>query len=111
MILFFTYFYSAISFDANQIAENMKNNGGFIPGIRPGKSTQEYISKVSHRLDFVSAIFLALVAAMPTLLQHWTTLPIHFGGTSLIIAIGVALETMKAIETQMMMRSYSGFLK
>jgi len=111
MILFFTYFYSAITFDANQIAENMKNNGGFIPGIRPGKPTVEYISKVSHRLDFVSAIFLALVAAMPTLLQHWTSLPIHFGGTSLIIAVGVALETMKAIETQMMMRSYSGFLK
>ena len=111
MILFFTFFYSAISFDAHQIAENMKNNGGFIPGIRPGKPTEEYISKVSHRLDFVSAIFLALVAAMPTLLQHWTSLPIHFGGTSLIIAVGVALETMKAIETQMMMRSYSGFLK
>ena len=111
MILFFTFFYSAISFDAHQIAENMKNNGGFIPGIRPGKPTEEYISKVSHRLDFVSAIFLALVAAMPTLLQHWTNLSIGFGGTSLVIAVGVALETMKTIETMMMMRNYSGFLK
>lgn len=111
MIVFFTYFYGAISFNPAEIAENLKNNGGFIPGIRPGKPTAEYVAKVSSRLDLVSAIFLAIVASIPTLIQHWTSLSIHFGGTSLIIAVGVALETMKAVETQMMMRNYSGFLK
>ena len=111
MIVFFTYFYGSISFNPAEIAENLKGNGGFIPGIRPGKPTAEYIAKVSNRLDLVSAIFLAIVASIPTLLQHWTSLNIHFGGTSLIIAVGVALETMKAVETQMMMRNYSGFLK
>jgi len=111
MIVFFTYFYGSISFNPLEIAENLKNNGGFIPGIRPGKPTAEYIAKVSNRLDLVSAIFLAIVASIPTLLQHWTSLNINFGGTSLIIAVGVALETMKAVETQMMMRNYNGFLK
>ncbi len=111
MIVFFTYFYGSISFNPVEIAENMKGQGGFIPGIRPGKSTSEYITRVMSRLNFVSAIFLAIIASMPTLLQHWTKLPINFGGTSIIIAIGVALDTMKTLETQMVMRNYSGFLK
>ena len=111
LIFAFTYFYGSISFNPAEIAENMKNNGGFIPGIRPGKNTAEYIHKVAIRLDLVSAIFLAIVAAIPTLLQHWTTLAVGFGGTSLIIAVGVALDTVRAIETQLQMRNYQGFLK
>jgi len=111
LIFGFTYFYGSIAFNPVEIAENMKQNGGFIPGIRPGKNTSDYIHKVALRLDLVSAIFLAVVAAIPTLLQHWTTLAIGFGGTSLIIAVGVALDTVRALETQMQMRNYAGFLK
>ena len=110
-IIAFTYFYGAISFDPVQIADQMKTNGGFIPGIRPGRPTSDYIAKVSSRLNLVSAIFLAIIASLPTLLSHWSSLQIGFGGTSLVIAVGVALETMKQLETMMMMRNYSGFLK
>ncbi|MCF0149985.1 MAG: preprotein translocase subunit SecY [Firmicutes bacterium] len=111
LIIGFTYFYAAITFNPVEIAEQMKSNGGFIPGIRPGRSTAEYIQKVSSRLNVVSALFLAVVATLPTILQQLTTLSIGFGGTSVIIAIGVALDTMKQIETMMVMRNYSGFLK
>ncbi len=111
MIVFFTYFYGSITFNPGEVADQMKSNGGFIPGIRPGKSTQDYIQKVVSRLSFVSAIFLAIIAAMPTLLGAFTKLNMNFGGTSIIIAVGVALDTMKQIETQMVMRNYSGFLK
>ena len=111
LIIAFTYFYGQISFNPTEIADNLKNNGGFIPGIRPGKPTVEYITKVASRLTIVSAIFLAIVASIPTLLSKWTGLSTGFGGTSLIIAIGVALDTQRAIETQLVMRNYSGFLK
>ena len=111
LIIAFTYFYGQISFNPTEIADNLKNNGGFIPGIRPGKPTVEYITKVAGRLTIVSAIFLAIVASIPTLLSKWTGLSTGFGGTSLIIAIGVALDTQRAIETQLVMRNYSGFLK
>lgn len=111
LIMFFTYFYSSITFNPVEIAENMKSNSGFIPGIRPGRSTVEYIAKVMSRLTFVSAVFLALIASIPTLIQHWSALNVGFGGTSVIIAVGVALDTMKQLETQMIMRNYSGFLK
>ncbi|MBO4819343.1 MAG: preprotein translocase subunit SecY [Firmicutes bacterium] len=111
LIIAFTYFYGTISVNPPEIADNLKNNGGFIPGIRPGKETAKYLSKICAKLTIVSAIFLALVAAMPTLLQHWTALAIGFGGTSLIIAVGCALDTERAVETQLQMRNYSGFLK
>ncbi len=111
LIIAFTYFYGQISLNPTEIADNLKNNGGFIPGIRPGKPTVEYITKVAGRLTIVSAIFLAIVASIPTLLSRWTGLSTGFGGTSLIIAIGVALDTQRAIETQLVMRNYSGFLK
>ena len=111
MTIFFTYFYGSITMDPVQIADNMKGNGGFIPGIRPGKPTSDYIAKVLSRLNLASGVFLAIVASIPVLIQHWTSLNVGFGGTSVIIAVGVALETMKAIETQMVMRNYSGFLK
>ena len=111
LIFAFTYFYGSISVNPIEISDNLKNNGGFIPGIRPGKPTVEYIVKVISRLTVVSATFLAIVASIPTLLQHWTALSIGFGGTSLIIAVGVALDTSRALETQLVMRNYSGFLK
>lgn len=111
LIIAFTYFYGSISVNPIEIADNIKNNGGFIPGIRPGKPTAEYIMKVTSRLTIVSAIFLAIVASLPTFLSHWSSLNIGFGGTSLIIAVGVALDTARALETQLVMRNYSGFLK
>ena len=89
----------------------MKNNGGFIPGIRPGRPTTEYLSKVMTRITFVGAIFLAVVAVMPTIIGQFTPLDFSFGGTSLLIVIGVALDTMKQLENQMIMRNYEGFLK
>ncbi|MDD3874653.1 MAG: preprotein translocase subunit SecY, partial [Methanosarcina sp.] len=111
LIMFFTYFYTAVTFNPMDVANNMKANGGFIPGIRPGRSTVEYLNKVMTRITFVGAIFLAAVATMPTLIQEFSALKIGFGGTSLLIAVGVALDTMKQLETQMVMRNYQGFLK
>ena len=89
----------------------MKANGGFIPGIRPGKATIEYLNKVMSRISFVGAIFLAIIATMPTLVSQFSGLDMRFGGTSLLIAVGVALDTMKQLENQMVMRNYQGFLK
>jgi preprotein translocase subunit SecY len=111
LIIFFTYFYTSVTFNPMDVANNMKANGGFIPGIRPGRSTVEYLNKVMTRITFAGAIFLALVATLPTLIQEFTALQIGFGGTSLLIAVGVALDTMKQLETQMVMRNYQGFLK
>ena len=111
LIIAFTYFYGQISFNPLEIADNLRNNGGFVPGIRPGKPTVEYIAKIASRLTIVSAIFLAIVASIPTLISSLTGVSTGFGGTSLIIAIGVALDTQRAIETQLVMRNYSGFLK
>lgn len=111
LIIFFTYFYTAVTFNPMEVAQNMKANGGFIPGIRPGKATVEYLNKVMTRITFVGAIFLALVAVMPTIVSQYTHLNLHFGGTSLLIAVGVALDTMKQLENQMVMRNYQGFLK
>ncbi len=111
LIIFFTYFYTAVTFNPNEVAGNMKNNGGFIPGIRPGKPTVEYLNKVMTRITFVSAIFLAAVSTLPTLIDQWTPLNVGFGGTSLLIAVGVALDTMRQLENQMVMRNYEGFLK
>jgi preprotein translocase subunit SecY len=111
LIIFFTYFYTAITFNANDIAENLKKYGGFIPGLRPGRPTSEYIEKVSSRITLAGAIFLALIAVLPTLMTRFTSLPLQFGGTSLLIVVGVALDTMKQMESQMLMRNYQGFLK
>lgn len=113
LIIFFNYFYTAVTFNPVEVAQNMKANGGFIPGIRPGKATVEYLNKVMSRLSFVGAIFLAVIATLPTILG--VLVPalkgMHFGGTSLLIAVGVALDTMKQLENQMVMRNYQGFLK
>lgn len=111
LIIFFNYFYTAVTFNPNEVAQNMKANGGFIPGIRPGKATVEYLSRVMSRISIVGALFLAIIATMPTLISQYTGLDIRFGGTSLLIAVGVALDTMRQLENQMVMRNYQGFLK
>ena len=111
LIVFFTYFYTAVTFNPMEVANNMKANGGFIPGIRPGRTTVEYLNKVMTRITFVGAIFLAAVATLPTIVGQITPLDVQFGGTSLLIAVGVALDTMKQLEQQMVMRNYQGFLK
>ncbi len=111
LIMFFTYFYTSVTFNPKEVSDNMKQNGGFIPGIRPGKATVEYLQKVMNRITFVGAVFLALVAILPTIVSEFTGMDFHFGGTSLLIAVGVALDTMKQLEQQMVMRNYKGFLK
>ena len=111
LIIFFTYFYTSITFNPMEVAQSMKANGGFIPGIRPGRATVEYLNRVMTRITFVGALFLAAVAILPTIVSEIGGLSFHFGGTSLLIAVGVALDTMKQLEQQMVMRNYSGFLK
>ncbi len=112
LIIFFTYFYTQITFNPIEVADNMKSNGGFVPGIRPGKATEEYLTKVMSRITIVGAIFLAVIATLPTILSVMIpSLHMHFGGTSLLIAVGVALETVRQLENQMLMRNYQGFLK
>lgn len=111
LIMFFTYFYTAITFNPAEVSQNMKANGGFIPGIRPGIPTTEYLTKVMTRITFVGALFLSIVSTLPTVLSYFLNLDIKFGGTSLLIAIGVGLDLMKQIENQLVMRNYSGFLK
>jgi preprotein translocase subunit SecY len=113
LILFFTYFYTAIQYDTTDIADNLKKYGSFIPGIRPGKPTSEYLDRVLTRITFAGAIFLAVIALVQYWAPVWTgVVSISLvGGTSLLIVVGVALETMQAIEAQMMMRNYEGFIK
>ncbi len=111
LIMFFTYFYTSVTFNPVEVAQNLKANGGFVPGIRPGKTTIDYLNRVMTRITFVGAVFLALVAILPTIVSQLGGLNFHFGGTSLLIAVGVALDTMKQLENQMVMRNYSGFLK
>lgn len=111
LIIFFTYFYTAVTFNPVEVADNMKAQGGFIPGIRPGKPTVEYLNRVMTRIVFVGALFLAAIATLPTVLSAVSNIDARFGGTSLLIAVGVALDTMKQLENQMVMRNYQGFLK
>ena len=111
LIIFFTYFYTAVQFNPFEYSNTLKENGGFIPGIRPGRPTGDYLNKVLNRITIAGAVALAIIATIPTLVFSFTNLSINFGGTSLLIVTGVALETMKQIEAQMMMRHYKGFLK
>lgn len=111
LIIFFTYFYTSVTFNPVEVASNMKQNGGFIPGIRPGKPTEEYLQRTLSRITIAGALFLAAIAVLPTVLLAFSKLQISFGGTPLLIAVGVALETSKQIEAQMVMRHYQGFLK
>ncbi len=112
MVVFFAYFYTAITFNPTDVADNMKKYGGFIPGIRPGRQTADYLDRILTRITLPGALFIAAIALMPSVFlatQNIQQLP--FGGTSVLITVGVTLETMKQIESQLMMRHYEGFLK
>lgn len=111
LTLVFTYFYTSITFKPTEVADNMRQSGGFVPGIRPGEHTVEYLSRIMSRLCFVGGIFLAAVASIPTVVSVFTPFNLSFGGTSLLIAVGVALDMMQQLETQLMQRNYQGFLK
>ncbi|MEA2267167.1 MAG: preprotein translocase subunit SecY [Solirubrobacteraceae bacterium] len=110
-IVLFTYFYTAVTFNPVDQAENLKKYGGFIPGVRPGRPTAEFLDRILARLTFPGALYLAAVAALPTILIARAHANFFFGGTSVLIVIGVALDTMKQLEAQLMMRNYEGFLK
>ena len=111
LIVFFTFFYTAIQFNTVEYSKNLQQHGGFIPGIRPGKKTSDYLQSVVNRLVFPGAIALAFLSVLPTILEKITKLHFSFGGTSLIIVVGVIMETARVLEQQLMMRHYKGFLK
>ena len=112
MILFFTYFYTAVSLNIGDLSDNIKKNSGFIPGLRPGKPTTDYLDRVMSRITLAGAIFLSLIALMPHVIGWITRIDgIYFGGTALLIVVGVALQTMKQIESMVLMRHYHGFMK
>lgn len=110
-IIFFTYFYIAVIFNPTDVADNMRKYGGFIPGIRPGKPTADYIERILRRITFVGAIFLALIDFFPAMIIQTMHLPFYFGGTSILIVVGVALDTVRQIESHLLMRHYDGFIK
>lgn len=111
-IIFFTYFYTAIQFNTTDVADNLKKNGGFIPTIRPGKPTADYLGRVSERLTLVGALFLGLLTVLPLLIQQLTGVQnASLGGTALLIVVGVAIDTMKQIESQAVVRKYQGFMR
>lgn len=112
LIIFFTYFYSAITFNTEDLADNLKKAGGFIPGIRPGRATSDYLDKIMSRLNFVAGLFLALLAVVPTYVVQFTGVTsFYLGATSLLIIVGVALDTMQQVESRLVMRNYQGFMK
>lgn len=110
-IFFFCYFYTSVIFNPVDVAENMKKNGGFIPGIRPGPKTSEYIDQILSKLTFYGAIYLCFVCILPDYLIKYFNIPFYFGGTSLLIVVGVSLDTMQQIESHLVMRNYEGFMK
>ncbi len=111
LIIFFAFFYTAVVLNPQDIADNMKRSGGFIPGIRPGKKTTDYIYYVLTRITFAGALYLAIVCVIPEILIYQANLPFYFGGTSLLIVVGVGLDTAQQIETHMIQRNYEGFLR
>ena len=110
LILFFTYFYSQIAFNPIDVSKNIQQNGGFIPGIRPGKPTSDHLARILSRITFFGAVFLAGVATVPNIMYSVTGITSAFGATSLLIMVSVALETTRQLESQLMMRHYKGFL-
>ena len=110
MIVFFAYFYTSITFNPIEVADNMKKQGGFVPGIRPGKPTQEYLNKILNYIIFLGAVGLLIVVTIPIVFNGVFGASVSFGGTSIIIIVGVILETLKQIESQMLVRNYKGFL-
>ena len=110
LVVAFTYFYTAVVFDPNKIAENLQKNGGYIPGIRPGKTTAEYLYRIMNRVTLSGAVFLGLIAVLPFIVQNFTSIgSVSIGGTGLLIVVSVVIETMKQIEGQLVMRDYEGF--
>ncbi|MBW6511718.1 MAG: preprotein translocase subunit SecY [Desulfuromonadaceae bacterium] len=110
-IVFFCYFYTAVTFNPVDVADNIKRQGGYVPGIRPGKATAEYLDTVLSRLTFVGAIYVSAVCVLPTILYGQFNLPFYFGGTSLLIVVGVGMDTASQIEAHLISRSYEGFMK
>jgi len=112
LIIFFAYFYTAVVYNPDDLAENLRKNGGFVPGIRPGKKTAEYIDKILGRITFIGAIYVAVVCVLPSILQKPPfNLPFFFGGTSLLIVVGVTLDTVQQIESFLITHSYEGFVR
>lgn len=111
MIVFFCFFYTAVTFKPDDVAENLKKNGGFIPGIRPGKKTAEFLDKALVRLTVVGALYLSVVCIMPDILIQKLNVPFYFGGTALLIVVGVSIDTISQIESHLIMRNYDGFMK
>jgi preprotein translocase subunit SecY len=111
LIIFFAFFYTAVVFNPSDVAENMKKAGGYIPGIRPGQKTAEYIERVLSRVTLSGAIYLCVVCLLPTILVRQLNVPFYFGGTALLIVVGVALDTVSQMETHLISRNYEGFMK
>lgn len=111
LILFFTYFYTSIIFNPIDLAENLKKQGGFIPGVKPGAKTAEYIDSVVTRITLPGAIFLTIIALSPVIIAKWINVPFRFGGTGLLIVVGVALDTMSQMQQHLLLRKYDGFMK
>ena len=110
-IIFFCFFYTAVMFNPVDVADNMKKHGGYIPGIRPGKNTSDYLDKVLSRVTFIGALYLSAVCVLPMFLINELNIPFYFGGTSLLIVVGVALDTLRQMESHLLQRHYDGFLK
>ena len=110
-IVFFCYFYTAVTFNPIDVAENVKKHGGYIPGVRPGKETSEYLDKILTKLTFAGAIYISIVCVLPSILIGKFNLPFYFGGTALLIVIGVGMDTVAQIESHLITRSYEGFMK
>ena len=111
LIFCFTFFYTSFAVNPVEMAENLKKNGGFIPGIRPGKPTSDYIARTVNRLSWIGAVFYSVIAMIPVVIEWVTGIAVGFGGTTLLIVVGVALELVKQLESQLLMRNYKGFLK
>ena len=111
LIIFFTYFYTAVTFNPVDVADNLKKYGGFIPGIRPGRYTAEYIDRVLSRITLGGAIYVSAVCVLPTIMIEQFNVPFYFGGTALLIVVGVALDTIAQMETHLFTRNYEGFMR
>jgi preprotein translocase subunit SecY len=111
MIVFFCFFYTAIVFNPSDVADNMKKNGGFIPGIRPGRPTSDFIDRTLSRITAGGALYLSLICVLPDFLIAYFNVPFYFGGTGLLIVVGVSMDTMSQVESHLVMRQYGGFLK
>ena len=111
LIVFFTYFYTSIIFNPVDLAENLKKQGGFIPGVKPGSKTAEYIDEVMSRITLPGAIFLTFIALLPMWIAEQINVPFRFGGTSLLIVVGVALDTVTNMNQHLLLRKYDGFMK